>query len=100
MKATSAVAVALARRMLWQRLADGDPATAHEAESEALHFLGSSADMQEGVASFLEKRDARFPMRVSQDMPELYARWHAEGGGLEAPTGDGRRSYDRVRPRR
>jgi enoyl-CoA hydratase/carnithine racemase len=79
---TSAVAVTIARRMLWQMLAPGDPATAHEADSEALHFLGGSADVHEGVAAFLEKRDAEFPLRVSQDLPPFYERWHAERGGL------------------
>src|SRR3954447_21238122 len=86
---TSAVAVALARRMMWQMLAEGTPLAAHELESEALHFLGSSDDVREGVASFLEKRDAHFPLRVSRDMPEFYARWQAERGGLlpQAPAG-------------
>ena len=60
---TSAVAIALARRMLWQMLADGAPAKAHEVDSEALHFLGSSADVREGVASFLEKREPRYTGR-------------------------------------
>jgi len=94
----SAIAVALARRMLWQMLADGDPASAHELDSEALHFLGSSDDVREGVTSFLEKRDAAFPLRVSRDMPPFYARWQEERGGLRpAPGADGTRSYDRLR---
>src|SRR3954454_12674966 len=97
----SAVAVALARRMLWQMLGDGDPATANELESEALHFLGASDDAQEGVTSFLEKRDAVFPMRVSRDMPGFYARWQAERGGLRPePASSAARSYDRLRPAR
>jgi len=97
----SRVAVAIARRMLWQTLAGGDPASAHAADSEALHFLGSSADVQEGVTSFLEKREARFPLRVSRDMPPFFERWQAERGGL-APDGDEgrRRSYDRLPPAR
>jgi enoyl-CoA hydratase/carnithine racemase len=92
----SAVAVAIARRMLWQMLAGGDPAAAHQADSEALHFLGGSADVREGVTAFLEKRDAVFPLRVSQDLPPFFARWQAERGGL-APAGDPKApSYDRV----
>src|SRR5215217_920763 len=95
----SAVAVAIARRMLWQMLAGGDPAAAHERDSEALHFLGSSDDVREGVTSFLEKRDAAFPLRVSRDMPPFYARWQAEGGGLAPqPQAGVVRSYDRLRP--
>jgi enoyl-CoA hydratase/carnithine racemase len=79
---TSAVAIALARRMLWQMLADGDPVKAHEADSEALHFVGSSDDVREGVGAFLEKRDAAFPLRVSRDMPEFFGRWQSERGGV------------------
>ena len=82
----SAVAVAIARRMLWQMLAGGDPVAAHEADSEALHFLGGSDDVREGVSAFLEKRDAAFPLRVSRDLPPFYARWQAERGG-SAPAG-------------
>src|SRR4051812_33640270 len=97
----SAVAVAPARRMMWQMLAEGTPLAAHELESEALHFLGSSDDVREGVASFLEKRDAHFPLRVSRDMPGFYARWQAERGGLlpQAPAG-ATQSSDRLRPSR
>ena len=75
---TAPVAVAIARRMLWRILADGRPAKAHEFDSEALHFLGASDDVREGVVSFLEKREADFPMRVSRDMPDFYERWRIE----------------------
>jgi enoyl-CoA hydratase/carnithine racemase len=84
---SSAVAVAIARRMLWQMLADGSPAKAHELDSEALHFLGSSDDVREGVLSFLEKRPPRFPLRVSQDMPDFYERWRTERGGMPENVG-------------
>ena len=80
--ATSAVAVAIARRMLWRMLADGTPDKTHELDSQALHFLGSSDDVREGVTSFLEKRAPSFPMRVSRDMPDFYERWRSEGVGL------------------
>jgi enoyl-CoA hydratase/carnithine racemase len=75
---TAPVAVAIARRMLWRMLADGSPAKAHAIDSEALHFLGRSDDVQEGVVSFLEKRAPAFPMRVSRDMPSFYERWRSE----------------------
>jgi enoyl-CoA hydratase/carnithine racemase len=79
---TSAVAVAASRRMMWQMLAGaGDLISAHEADSEALHVLGIGADVREGVAAFLEKRDAEFPLRVSVDMPDVYDRWAQERGG-------------------
>lgn len=83
MAGSSAVAVAMARRMMWRMLAGGDPAAAHDLDSEALHFLGPGADVREGVTAFLEKREADFPMRVSTDMPEFYARWREDGRGFD-----------------
>ncbi len=80
---TSRVAVALARRMLWQMLAEGTPRLAHELDSEALHFLGGGPDVQEGIAAFLEKREAAYPMRVPDDLPDFYRRWAAERGGFD-----------------
>jgi enoyl-CoA hydratase/carnithine racemase len=80
---TSRVAVALARRMLWQMLAEGTPELAHELDSEALYFLGTSPDVEEGVSSFLEKRAPDYPMAVSSEMPDFFERWGAERGGFD-----------------
>ena len=76
----SAVAIAVARRLLWDMLAAGDPQRAHAADSEAMHALGSSADVREGVEAFLEKRPAQFPLRVSRDLPAVVERWRTAGG--------------------
>jgi enoyl-CoA hydratase/carnithine racemase len=88
---SSRVAVALSRRMLWQMLTGaGNPVLAHEIDSEALHTMGTSDDMREGVAAFLEKREANYPMRVSTDMPDFFARWGEERGafgGLDSASG-------------
>jgi enoyl-CoA hydratase/carnithine racemase len=90
---SSRVAVALSRRMLWQMLTGaGNPVLAHEIDSEALHTMGTSDDMREGVAAFLEKREAKYPMRVSTDMPDFFARWGEERGafgGLDSGSGSG-----------
>jgi enoyl-CoA hydratase/carnithine racemase len=98
---SSPLAMAIARRMLWQMLGDGDPARAHELDSEALQFLTASADLREGIASFLEKRDPVFPLSVSRDMPAFFERWQRERGGLARPHGDGvGSSYERIRATR
>ena len=40
-----------------------------------IHLLGKAPDAAEGVTAFLEKRQARFPMQVSTDLPDLGPRW-------------------------
>jgi hypothetical protein len=37
--------------------------------------MGASPDAYEGVQSFLEKRPARFTMKVSSDLPDVYPWW-------------------------
>ena len=69
---TSAVAVALARQMMWALLGADHPMAAHRLDSRAMEYMGRSPDAYEGVTSFLEKRRPRFTMRPSADMPPLY----------------------------
>jgi hypothetical protein len=45
---------------------------AHRADSRAMLSRGQSADVREGVTSFLEKRPPTFPDRVSEGLPEIY----------------------------
>ena len=40
-------------------------------DSKAMFHRGRSADVKEGITSFLEKRPARFTDTVSRDLPEL-----------------------------
>ncbi len=77
---TSAVSVALARQMMWRMLCADDPGEAHRVDSSLMFIMGRSADAREGVESFLQKRPARFPMRVSVDMPEPHGGWKPDGG--------------------
>ena len=69
---TAAVSVALARRLLWNMLGAAHPMEAHRADSRAMFARGQSGDAAEGVTSFLEKRPADFPDRVSDGLPELF----------------------------
>lgn len=78
---TGAVSVALARALVWRMLGAGSPRDAHRLESKAIFWMGQSADAEEGVTSFLEKREPRFPLKVSEDMPPFYPWWTGEEEG-------------------
>ena len=67
---TAPVSVALARRLMWTMLGAEHPMLAHRADSRAMFARGQSADAREGIASFLEKRPADFPDRVSEGLPD------------------------------
>jgi len=68
---TAPVSIALIRQMMWRMLGAGHPMEAHRIDSKAMFHRGRSADVREGIASFLEKRPARFSGTVSRDLPEL-----------------------------
>lgn len=72
---TSAVSVALARRMLWRMLCADQPMEAHKMDSRAMAEMGRSGDAYEGVGAFLEKRPAQFRMTVSADLPQIFTGW-------------------------
>jgi enoyl-CoA hydratase/carnithine racemase len=74
---TAPVSVALARRMMWRMLGAEHPMLAHRADSRGMFYRGQSADAAEGVTSFLEKRPARFPDRVSEGLPDIMPGWAA-----------------------
>jgi enoyl-CoA hydratase/carnithine racemase len=78
-ESSSAVSVAVSRRMLWEMLAEGTPELAHELDSRGIFHLGRADDVKEGVASFLEKRPPVFPMRVSTDLPQYVKDWQRLG---------------------
>ena len=69
------VSVALVRQMMWKMLTADHPMEAHKIDSRGVRERSRSADAREGVAAFLEKRVARFPGRVSRDMPSFFPWW-------------------------
>ncbi|MFT4097231.1 MAG: crotonase/enoyl-CoA hydratase family protein [Rhodoblastus sp.] len=72
---TSPVSVALMRQMVWRMLGADDPMEAHKIDSRGIFERGRSGDVKEGVMSFLEKRPAKFPDKVSKDMPAYFPWW-------------------------
>ncbi|MCO1653624.1 crotonase/enoyl-CoA hydratase family protein [Pseudonocardia humida] len=75
---TAPVSVALTRHMMWKMLGADGPMAAHELDSRAVEARGKSEDAEEGVTSFLEKRQPRYPNRVSTDMPDFFPWWREE----------------------
>jgi enoyl-CoA hydratase/carnithine racemase len=72
---TAPVSVALARQLMWRMLGAEHPMVAHRADSRGMYARGQSADAVEGITSFLEKRPAEFPDRVSEGLPEIMPWW-------------------------
>jgi len=73
------VSVAMTRRMMWTMLGAGHPMEAHRIDSRGVWVRGGSADAKEGVTSFLEKRDAVFVDKVTEQWP-LAADWFDSPG--------------------
>jgi enoyl-CoA hydratase/carnithine racemase len=72
---TAPVSVALIRQMMWKMLGADHPMEAHKVDSRGIYSRGASADVREGVTSFLEKRPAKFPQKVTSDMPPYFPWW-------------------------
>ena len=69
------VSVALSRQMLWHMAGAAQPMEAHRIDSRAIQSRGQSADVREGISSFLDKRKPAYPNKVSSDMPDFYPWW-------------------------
>lgn len=72
---TSAVSVAMTRAMLWRLSSAEHPMMAHRVDSRSIFRLSKAGDAQEGIQSFLEKRDPEFSGTVTRDMPDFYPWW-------------------------
>ena len=69
---SSPVSIATTRQMMWSLSSYPSPEEAHIIDSKVIQSRGASTDAIEGVMSFLEKRNAVFPNKVSKDMPDVY----------------------------
>jgi enoyl-CoA hydratase/carnithine racemase len=63
------VSIAVTRQMMWRMLGAAHPMEAHRLDSRAVWSRGGSDDAKEGINSFLEKREACYPNKVSTDTP-------------------------------
>jgi len=63
------------RQMIWRMLGADHPIEAHKIDSRGMFERGISEDVREGITAFLEKRPAKFPNRVSMDMPPYFPWW-------------------------
>ncbi|MGZ6039388.1 MAG: crotonase/enoyl-CoA hydratase family protein [Phenylobacterium sp.] len=71
------VSVALTRQLIWRNAGAAHPMDAHRADSRGIQARGKSGDAREGVMSFLEKRPAAYPDKVSSDLPDIWDHWQA-----------------------
>ncbi len=68
---TAPVSVAITRRLLWRQLLEPDPLAGKALEDELFEWVGKQPDAAEGVRSFLEKREPRWSMSPTRDLPEV-----------------------------
>lgn len=74
---TAPVSVAITRQLIWRMAGAAHPMEAHRADSRGIQQRGRSGDAREGVTSFLEKRPANYPDKVSSDLPDIWPHWTA-----------------------
>ena len=72
---SSSVARTVLRHMMWRMLGAADPIDAHRIDTAGINTLAISPDAKEGINAFLEKRAAKFPGKVSRDLPDFFPWW-------------------------
>jgi len=66
------VSVALTKHMLYQFLMEPDAEKAVRINHQYFDWTGLQADAKEGVASFMEKRDPDWKLKVPGDLPDFF----------------------------
>ena len=68
--------MALTRQMLWRMLGADHPMEAHRVDSRGIARARHAAPMPARASiSFLEKRPAVFPVKVSDGLPDIFPGW-------------------------
>lgn len=63
------VSVAITKRLVWRHLLEPDPRAAKQREDACFHWSGKQPDAAEGITAFLEKREPRWTMPKTTDLP-------------------------------
>ena len=66
------VSIALTKHMLWQFTFELDIDKVDSINMRYFDWSGKQPDAREGIKSFLEKRQPRWTMRVTEDMPDFF----------------------------
>lgn len=66
---TAPVSVALSKRLLWRSL-DASPFETLRAEQEWMPWICNQVDAAEGAAAFVERREPRFKVSPTRDLPD------------------------------
>jgi enoyl-CoA hydratase/carnithine racemase len=74
-ESSSAVSIAVARKMMWRMLGADHPMAAHKVDSRGILERGRSEDVKEGINSFFEKRPPQFPDKVSDGLGTIFSDW-------------------------
>lgn len=74
-ESSSAVSIAVARKMMWRMLGADHPMAAHKVDSRGILERGRSEDVREGINSFFEKRAPQFPDKVSDGLGTIFSDW-------------------------
>jgi enoyl-CoA hydratase/carnithine racemase len=74
-ESSSAVSIAVARKMMWRMLGADHPMAAHKVDSRGILERGRSEDVKEGINSFFEKRAPQFPDKVSDGLGTIFSDW-------------------------